>query len=58
MDNLFLENSKEKVVLGVTIDKKLKFHSHIKTICKKDTPKLQGLLKIENYLHLIQKTLY
>ena len=30
-DNLLLENSKEEVVLGVTIDNKLTFDSHIKS---------------------------
>ena len=34
-DNLLLENSKEEVVLGVTIDNKLTFDSHIKSICRK-----------------------
>ena len=34
-DNLILENSKEEVVLGITIDKKLTFDSHIKNICRK-----------------------
>ena len=28
-DNLFLENSKEEVILGVTIGNKLTFDSHI-----------------------------
>ena len=34
-DNLFLENSKEEVVLGVIIDNKLTFDSRIKSICIK-----------------------
>ena len=34
-DKLLLENSKEEVVLGVTIDNKLPFNSHIKNICRK-----------------------
>ena len=34
-DNLLLENSKEEVVLGVTIDNKLTFDSHIKNFCRK-----------------------
>ena len=39
-DNLLLENSKEEVVLGVTIDNKLTFDSHIKNICRKAGQKL------------------
>ena len=34
-DNLILENSKEEFVLGVTIDNKSKFDSHIENICRK-----------------------
>ena len=34
-DKLLLENSKEEVVLGVTIDNKLPFNSNIKNICRK-----------------------
>ena len=34
-DNLILVNSKEEVVLGVTIDNTLTFDSHIKNICRK-----------------------
>ena len=33
-DNLVLENTKEDFVLGVTIDNKLAFDSHIKNICR------------------------
>ena len=33
-DNLVLENTKEDFVLGVTIDNKLTFDSHIKNICR------------------------
>ena len=32
-ENVCLENSKEKVILGITIDNKLTFNSHIKSIC-------------------------
>ena len=49
-DNLLLENSRE-VVLGVTIDSKLTFDSHIKNICRKVGQKLGALLRITNYLN-------
>ena len=49
-DNLFSENSKKKVVLAVTIDNKLTFDSHIKSICKKAGQKLGALLRITNYI--------
>ena len=49
-DHLCLENSKEEVVLGVTIDDKLKFDSHIKNICRKAGKKLGALIRTTNYL--------
>ena len=57
-DNLFLENSKEEVVLGVTIDNKLTFKSYIKNICRKTGQKLGALLRITNYLNSSQKKTY
>ena len=56
-DNLILENSKEEVVLGVTIDNKLTFDSHMKNICRKAGQKLGALLRITNYLNSSQKKL-
>ena len=57
-DNLILENSKEEVVLGITIDKKLTLDSHIKNICRKAGQKLGALLRITNYLNSSQKKAY
>ena len=54
-DNLLLENSQEELVLGVTIDNKLKFDSHIKNICRKISQKLGALLRITNYFNSSQK---
>ena len=57
-DNLLLEKSKEVVVLGITIDKKLTFDSHIKNICRKAGQKLGALLRITNYLNSSQKAYF
>ena len=51
-DNLLLGNSKEEVVLGVTIDNKLIFDIHIR---RKADQKLGALLRI-NYLNSSKKT--
>ena len=32
---LSMKNSKEQILLGVTIDNKLTFKSHLKNLCKK-----------------------
>ena len=53
-----VENSKEEVVLGATIDNKLAFDSHTKNICKKAGQKLGALLRITNYLNSVPKNLY
>ena len=39
-DNLFLENSTEDVVLGVTTENKLAFDCHNENICRKAGQKL------------------
>ena len=39
-DNLTLKNSNEEVILGVTIDRTLTFHQHIKKMCRKAGQKL------------------
>ena len=42
-ENVCLENSKEEVILGIIIDNKLTFDSHIKSICRKAGQKLSAL---------------
>ena len=57
-DNFLLENSEKEVVLGVTIDNKLTFDSHIKYICRNATQKLGALLRIRGYHNSSQKSLF
>ena len=54
-DDLCLENSREEVILGITIDNKLSFDSHIRKICRKAGQKLSVLLRIANNLEFDQK---
>ena len=49
-DNLTLKNSNEEEILGVTIDRKLTFHQHIKKMCRKAVQKLSALLRLSPYL--------
>ena len=49
-DNLTLKNSNEEEILGVTIDRKLTFHQHIKKMCRKAGQKLSALLRLSPYL--------
>ena len=41
-----MKNSKEQKVLGVTIDDKLTFKSHIKNFCKKASQKIGALSRL------------
>ena len=56
-ENVCLENSKEEVILGITIDSKLTFDSHIKTMCRKAGQKLSALSRISPYLETDKKEL-
>ena len=42
--------SDEVTLLGVTIDRKLTFYSHVTNICKKATSKIKALMRIRGYL--------
>ena len=44
--NLTLKNSNEEEILGVTIDRKLTFHQHIKKMCRKADQELSALLRL------------
>ena len=52
IENSTIKCSKVKKLLGVHIDYKLKFDSHVETICKKAHRKLSTLLRITNYMEL------
>ena len=49
-DKLTLKNSNEGEILGVTIDRKLSFHQHVKKMCRKGQ-KLSALLGLSPYLN-------
>ena len=58
-DNLTLKNSNEEVILGVTIDRTLTFHQHIKKMCRKAGQKSSALLRLSPYLDTNKrKTIY
>ena len=45
-----IENSKSVKLLGITIDNKLSFDTHVSTICKKVNLKLHALARISNLM--------
>ena len=50
--NVFIKNSAEEKILGITIDNKLNFKSHIINICAVANQKLSALCRILNYNRL------
>ena len=56
-NNIVMENTEEVKILGITIDNKLSFNSHIKTLCVKASQKLGALSRLSNYLNKTQKSL-
>ena len=56
-ENVCLGNNKEEVILRITIDNKLTFDSHIKSICRKAGQKLSALSRISPYLETDKKEL-
>ena len=55
--NILVENSKEQKILGVMIDNKLNFKSHISELRKKASQKIVALSTLSSYLHNSEKKL-
>ena len=55
--NILMENSKEQKIIGVIIDNKLNFKSHISELCKKASQKVAALSRLSSYLHNSEKKL-
>ena len=52
-----IKNCKEVEILGITLDRNMNFHTHIKNICTKAGQKLSALLRISPYLDQGKKVL-
>ena len=50
--------SREQKLLGITVDKKLTFKTHVESLCKKANQKLHALSRISCYLSTEQLKLY
>ena len=55
--NLKLKNTSINEILGVIIDRELKFDKHVKHICKKQGSKLNAVTRIANILNPFQKNI-
>ena len=52
---MYVKNSKEEVILGITVDDKLNFDNHIRNMCKTSGQKLNALSRISTLLNKDQK---
>ena len=52
-----MNNSKEEKILGVTIENRLTFTSHIRELCKKASQKISALSRISKQLNDPEKNL-
>ena len=50
-NNTEMKNSSKEKILGITIDNKLKFKSHVKNLCKKASQKIWALSRLTNYVN-------
>ena len=53
--NVTIKCSSAKKRLGMAVDKKLRFGSHVECLCKKVTRKLNALAKLVNCMNLIKR---
>ena len=50
------KNCKEVEILGIMLDRKINFHTHMKNISRNAGQKLSALLRISSYLNQVNKT--
>ena len=56
-NNITMPVSEEEIILGVTIDNKLTFAGHIRSLCRRASQKLAALLRVSNYLDFDKRRL-
>lgn len=55
INGVIIENSLCTILLGIKIDNKLKFDSHINEMCKKAVQKLNAVARVSTYMNTGQK---
>ena len=53
--NKFISNSNSEKILGVYVDNKLNFNTHINKLCKKASQKLHALARVSNFMSCKQR---
>ena len=52
IDGSSIETNTKEVLLGITIDKDLKFDDHVNSLCKKASQKLNALARLAPYTNV------
>ena len=52
IDGSSIETNTKEVLLGITIDKDLKFDDHVNSLCKKACQKLNALARLAPYMNV------
>ena len=55
IDGFSIDSSMKEVLLGITIDKELKFDDHVNNLCKKYCQKLNALGHIALFMNIEKK---
>ena len=55
IDGFSIDSSIKEVLLGITIDKELKFDDHVNKLCKKACQKLNALARIAPFMNIEKK---
>ena len=55
LNDHLIENSESQKLLGIQIDSKLTFNSHVSNLCRKASQKLHALSRISNYMSISQR---
>ena len=54
IENNLIQSESKVELLGLTIDNRLSFHSHISSICKKATKQLKALTRLGSLINFTQ----
>ena len=55
LEKSYIKRSCEQVLLGITIDEKLNFKSHIGSLCRKTGAKLNALARVSNEVTFLRR---
>ena len=58
IDGSSIESNTKEILLGITIDRDLKFDEHVNNLCKKISQKLNTLVRLALFMNVDQKSFH